>query len=69
MQVILYTTNCPKCKILEKKMNDKNVQFETVTDIDVMISKGFMMAPMLEVDGKVMDFVTANTWINNYVGE
>ena len=69
MQVILYTTNCPKCKILEKKMNDKNVQFETVTDIDIMTSKGFMMAPMLEIDGEIMDFVTANTWINSYVGE
>ena len=64
MKVVLYTTNCPKCKILETKMKQKNIKFETVTDLDVMNEKGFMEAPMLEVDGQTMNFVTANTWVN-----
>ena len=24
MEIILYSTNCPKCKILEKKLTEKN---------------------------------------------
>lgn len=63
--VTLYTTHCPKCVVLEKKLTSKNIEFNLVEDVDVMTEKGFMSAPMLEVDGEVMDFVTANNWINN----
>ena len=37
----LYTTNCPKCKILESKLKAKNIEYNTVTDIEVMQKKGF----------------------------
>ena len=62
--IVLYTTNCPKCKVLEAKLKQKEISYEEVNDIEVMTSKGFMMAPMLEVDGVVMNFAQANTWIN-----
>ena len=65
MDVKLYSTHCPKCIVLEKKLNQKNISFEEINDIDVMAAKGFMQAPMLEVDGEVMDFKQANDWINN----
>ena len=64
MNVILYTTECPKCKVLEAKLQLKDIEYERVDDIDIMNKKGFMEAPMLEVDGQVMNFVDANTWIN-----
>lgn len=63
--VTLYTTGCPKCKVLETKMKQKNINFKTVDDISVMESKGFEEAPMLEVDGEVMNFPTANKWVNS----
>lgn len=66
MDVKLYSTHCPKCIILEKKLNQKNISFEEINDIDVMTAKGFMQAPMLEVDGEVMDFKQANDWINEH---
>ena len=65
MDVKLYSTHCPKCIVLEKKLNQKNISFEEINDIDVMTAKGFMQAPMLEVDGEIMDFKQANDWINN----
>ena len=65
MNIKLYSTHCPKCIVLEKKLNQKNISFEEINDIDVMAEKGFMQAPMLEVDGEVMDFKQANDWINN----
>ena len=63
MNVILYSTNCPKCKVLEKKLGDSKIQYEVVTDEDLMIEKGFLSAPMLEVDGTVMDFGKAMKWL------
>lgn len=61
----LYSTHCPKCEILKKKLTAKNVEFDEVNDIDIMIEKGYVSSPMLEVDGEIMDFTKANNWINN----
>lgn len=65
MEVILYSTHCPKCVVLEKKLNQKSISYEEVNDVNVMRKKGFLSAPMLEVDGEIMDFKTANNWINS----
>jgi glutaredoxin len=62
MSVVLYSTNCPKCKVLEKKLDSIGVDYTIVTDEDLMISKGFSSAPMLEVDGNIMDFGNAVRW-------
>ena len=62
MKITLYTTHCPKCKTLAERLEKKNIVFETCEDIKVLISKGFRTAPMLEVDGQLMDFNTAILW-------
>ena len=64
MRIVLFSTGCPKCKVLEKKLLQKNMVYEEVNDVDVMTEKGFMSVPMLEVDGEVMDFKAASDWIN-----
>lgn len=64
MEVILYSTGCPKCKVLEAKLNQNGIAYETNSDMDTMLSKGFMSMPMLEVDGVTMNFTQANNWIN-----
>ena len=64
-KVILYSTNCPKCNILEKKLSFANIDFSIETDVEIMQNKGFMSAPMLEVDGKIMDFGDAIKWVNS----
>jgi glutaredoxin len=63
--VILYEHGCPKCKILKMKLDQKGIQYEDVTDVEVMKSKGFKEAPKLEVDGVVMGFKEAVDWIAN----
>lgn len=65
MKVVFYTIGCPKCRVLENKLKAKKVAFEECTDIDIMESKGFETAPMLEVDGVEMNFSEAAKWINN----
>lgn len=63
--MVLYSNDCPKCKILKQKLNSKNIQYEEVNDIDLMISKGFNEVPLLEVDGEIYTFAKANDFINN----
>lgn len=61
--VILYEHGCPRCKVLKTKLNQKNIQYEDIADIEVMKSKGFEDAPKLEVNGVVMNFADAVKWI------
>lgn len=63
MEVVLYSTHCPKCKVLESKLNQKGINYEEINDVKIMREKGFMSAPNLEVDGIVYDFKEAVKWI------
>lgn len=63
MNIILYSTHCPKCNVLEKKLSAFGYKYNVVTDEDLMVKKGFMSAPMLEVDNIIMDFKTAIDWV------
>lgn len=62
---VLYTTGCPRCKVLHRKLQEKGVSFTVIDDINIMLDKGFMEAPVLEVDGKEMSFAEAVSWVNN----
>lgn len=62
--IVLYSTHCPRCVVLEKKLKEKNISFEEVNDIFIMEAKGFMSVPKLEVDGVVMDYADAFRYIN-----
>lgn len=64
--ITLYTIDCPKCNVLEKKLNMKNIKYETIKDINVMQEKGFQQAPVLEVDGIIYNFEEAIKFVNNY---
>lgn len=66
MKVTLYTTHCPRCMVLEKKLTTKNIDYVESTDVDLMVSKGIIAVPVLEVDEKRLDFKEANEWLNNY---
>ena len=63
-EIILYTTHCPKCRVLEKKMEQKGIKFTTCEDIDEMNNLGFTSAPMLKIDNNFMEFNKAIKWIN-----
>lgn len=63
MKPILYTTHCPKCTVIEKKLQRAGIEYDICEDIEVMESKGFTQLPVLEVNEKVLDFVAANKWV------
>lgn len=63
-KIVLYSTGCPQCLVLKKKLESKGIEFVENNDKEQMLSMNFTRVPVLEVDGKQMDFVTANKWIN-----
>ena len=66
MIVKMYGTDrCPKCKVLEQKLNTGKIQYEHITDEELMIDMGLRSVPMLEVDGVRMNFTEAVKWISN----
>lgn len=62
--IVLYSTNCPRCSVLEAKLKTKNINFEINNNIDEMIEKGIQTAPVLEVYGELLQFKDAIDWIN-----
>lgn len=62
--VVLYSTHCPKCQIIEKKLQQKYISFIEENDVDKMLSMGIKSVPWLDVDGELMDFAQANKWLN-----
>lgn len=54
-----YTIGCPMCDVLESKLNAKGVLYEKIESEEAIRDLGFKSAPLLEVDGKIMEFPDA----------
>lgn len=63
--VVLYSTGCPRCKILEKLLTDKNIDFKIDDNVDELIDKGFQTAPVLKDGDKFMEFGEAFKWVTS----
>lgn len=59
----LYQHGCPNCLRLKQRLDEKNINYENITDKELMISMGFETAPKLEVNGVLMDFKEAINWV------
>jgi glutaredoxin-related protein len=62
--ITLYSTHCPRCRVLETKLTQKNIEFNVVTDVNKMESLGIQSVPILEVDDKLLNFTDAVAWVN-----
>lgn len=69
MNVILYTTHCPQCNILTKKLDLAGVEYSVCDDPQEILKLGFMSAPILKVDDEIYLFKEAVLWIDDYVYE
>ena len=66
-ELILYSTDCPRCKVLEKKLSDKGIEFKKVTEFDenYFLTRGFTTVPIIEIpDGGYLGFKDAVDYIN-----
>lgn len=64
MEVVLFSTGCPKCKVLERKLEDKGIVYTENNNTDDMKERGFTSVPILSVNGQLLNFYDANKWIN-----
>ena len=63
--IVLYSTGCPKCKVLKEKLKSSNIQYVEITDIDTIVKNDIDTVPVLDVDGIRMGFSAANEWIKS----
>lgn len=59
MKAVLYSTGCPRCEVLKKKLDSEGVEYEVCEDIETMKSLGIMSVPVLKVDDKTYNFSEA----------
>lgn len=65
--IILYSTGCPRCKVLKLKLDKANIPYEVVEDVDVIIAAGYKSAPVLKVGERFYEFGEAVKWIKGEV--
>lgn len=61
---ILYSTGCPKCKVLKAHLDKHDIEYEIVSDKQEMIKLKILSVPVLEVDNVLMDYYKATEWVN-----
>lgn len=74
MKVTLYSTGCPKCNVLKKKLEAANINYTEVTDTDkvsqICNSTGFDSVPIIAIeDGHILDFNRAIAWVKQVGGQ
>lgn len=62
--IILYSTGCPKCEVLKKKIEKSGIPYTENQSVDDMLALGITQAPVLSVNGALMPFRQAVEWIN-----
>ena len=74
-KIIFYTTNCPKCQVLKKKMDSLGIEYELNNDIEEMLLQGIQTVPMLRIEEELfdssslttlLDFSQAVKWLKEY---
>lgn len=68
-EIVLYTLNCPKCKVLELKLKKGGIGYSTVENADEIIEIGkkhnISSAPFLRVNDTFLDFSQAIKYVND----
>ncbi len=64
-RIVLYSTSCPKCGVLEKKLNDAGITYSISADVKKMEELGIEFVPVLSVDGELLQFGDAVNWIKD----
>ena len=55
------------CEMLEHKLNEKNIEFKLVSDVNSILAKGIQNVPVLEVNNELLDTRKALAWVQDYV--
>ncbi len=67
--IILFSTGCPKCLILKKKLEQKGIVYQENNSVEEMLELGITQVPILKVGNCLLEFADANNWINQQESE
>lgn len=65
----LYSTHCPKCKVVEKKLEQAGIQYELIDArenqevLDELMALGVRQMPVLKVNDELLGFSEIIKWI------
>ena len=63
-KIIFYTTNCPRCQVLKKKMDSLGIEYELNNDIEEMLLQGIQTVPMLRIEEELLDSSSLTTLVD-----
>lgn len=63
--VILYSTGCPRCSVLKKKLKEKGIKYTENNSVDEMLALGIMTVPVLGIGDELKNFTESVAWLNN----
>lgn len=66
--IIFYSTGCPRCRILKKKLDEKGIHYEICSDEEHMTGLGLTEVPALGIKGRLYSFREAVEWLNHIEG-
>lgn len=62
---ILYSTGCPKCNVLTRKLDAKGIEYTVNNSVEEMLALDITEVPVLQVDNQLMSFAEAVSWVND----
>ena len=68
-RIVFYSTGCPKCGVLKKKLDQAHIVYVEEHDMEEMLAIGLKAAPALMVGDKLLNFSDAVRWVQAYVDE
>lgn len=65
-QITLFSTGCPKCNVLKKKLNATGIEYTEINDTNIMNEMGIDAVPVLKVNDKLLSYMDAVKYINDW---
>lgn len=63
--VILYSTGCPRCSVLKKKLEENGINYTENNSVDEMLALGIMTVPVLGIGDELKNFTESLEWLRN----
>lgn len=64
MDIVIYSTGCPQCRVLEKKLESKGIAYMKNNNTEEMLGLGITAVPVLSINGELLPFADAVQWVN-----
>lgn len=62
--IVLFSSGCPKCKVLKQKLDDRKIEYEVSEDFDELIEQNLQTVPVLKINGEYYQFGEAIKVVN-----